>query len=411
MLKERFLRTFSYVWGPQIEFGCNSIQKLKDIVESMNTKKVLLITDKGIINVGFHKMVKELLEDADAEYEIYDKVMPNPLDSIVEDGAALAKKVKPDLILGLGGGSVIDTAKGISLLTTNPGSIREYEVRSPEDFGKIKNYTTPLITIPTTSGTGSEANFWAIITNTEKWNKMAIGGPPSYPGGPCIAAKIAILDPLLTKSLPPKQTAVTGIDALTHAIEAYTAAVANPVSDALAEYAIRVIGEYLPIAYGNGNDIEAREMMTLAACLAGISFSNSDCAGVHCLGEALGGVYGNPPKPVIPHGLACSLFLPWVMEYNYITDPVKFANIAKLLGENIEGVPLMLAAKKSIDAVKQLIKTLELPSSLKELKVVEEDLPRIAERATWNVSVNSNPRPLKYEDFLTILNKAYVGWQ
>jgi alcohol dehydrogenase class IV len=408
MLKERFLKSFSYVWGTQIEFGCHSVQKLKDILKNMNVKKVLIVTDKGVVNAGICKVVEESLKTVD--YDIYDKVEPNPLDTIVEEGVEFARKIKPDLIIGLGGGSSMDTAKGISLLMTNPGSIREYE-RTPEGSGKIiKNHPTPLITIPTTSGTGSEANFWAIITNTEKWNKMAIGGPPPYPNGPCIAAKIAILDPLLTKSLPPKQTASTGIDALTHAIEAYTATLANPISDALAEYSIRVIGEYLPLAYGNGNDIEAREMMMLAACLAGISFANSDCAGVHCLGEALGGLYGNPPKPVIPHGIACALFLPWIMEYNYITDPVKFANIAKLLGENVEGLHLILAAKKSIDAVKRLITTLELPTSLKELGVAEEDLPKIAERATWNISVNSNPRPLKYDDFLRIAKKAYEGW-
>ncbi len=256
VLAERFLKTFSYNWGsPTIEFGCGKVQRVGDIAKSMGAKMILVVTDQGIVKAGICKKVIDSLEGVNIQYEVFDKVEPNPLDTIVEDGAKIAKEINCDLIIGLGGGSSMDTAKAISLLVTNPGTIRDYEVRSAEDFDKIKNNPKPLITVPTTAGTGSEANFWSIITNTEKWNKMAIGGPPPYPGGPCIAAKVAIVDPMLTIKLPPKQTAVTGIDAFTHALEAYTANVSNPISDALSEYAMREIGEYLPIAYTNGNDI------------------------------------------------------------------------------------------------------------------------------------------------------------
>lgn len=410
-VKERFQKSFTFNWGVStIVFGSGKSSELGEIIKGMNANKVLIVTDKGVVQAGILKKIEEPLEAAKLDYAVFDEVEPNPLDTIVEKGAKLAREIKPDAIIGLGGGSPMDSAKGISILATNPGSIRDYEIRGLEDFGKIKKDPTPLITIPTTSGTGSEGNFWAVITNTERWNKMAIGGPPPYPGGPCIAAKVALDDPLLTVTLPERQTATTGVDAFTHSYEAYTANVSNPIADALSEYSMKLVGEYLPIAYANGNDVEAREMMMLASCLGGIAFANSDCAGVHCLGEALGGMYGNPPKPVIPHGLCCSLFLPWMMEYNGMTDPVKHTNVAKFLGENIEGLPLTEAARKSADGAKRLIKTVELPTSLKALGVKEEDLKAIAERAGWNVSVGSNPRVLTYEVFLDVLKKAYQGW-
>jgi len=412
VVAERFLKEFQYNWGaPTIEFGRSKVEKVGEIAKNMGAKMILVVTDKGIVKAGICKKVTDSLESAGVEYQVFDKVQPNPLDTIVEEGVQVAKEIKCDMIIGLGGGSSIDTAKAISLIVTNPGSIRDYEVRTAADIGKIKNHPLPLITIPTTSGTGSEANFWAIVTNSERWNKMSIGGPAPYPGGPCIAPRVAIVDPELTVTLPPSQTAFTGADAFAHALEAYTANVANPISDALSEYAMRIIAEYLPIAYTNGKDIEAREMMSLAACLGGIAFANSDCAGIHALGEALGGLYGNPPKPVIPHGVCCGLFMPWMVEYNYRTNPVKFAKIAQILGEKVEGLPLWEAAEKSVDAIKKFLATLDMPRSLKELGVKEEDLPAIAERTMWNVSVGSNPRPLTYDVALNILKKAYEGWE
>ena len=408
---QRFLRSFAFNWGVStIEFGSGKSGEVGNIAKGMGAKRVLVVTDKGVVQSGILKRIEEPLKAAGLEYTVYDEVEPNPLDTIVEKGAKLARENKPDVIIGLGGGSPIDSAKGISILATNPGSIRDYEVHGLQDFGKIKKNPTPLMTIPTTSGTGSEGNFWAIITHTEKWNKMAIGGPAPYPGGPCVAAKVAVDDPLLTVTLPARQTATTGVDAFSHCYEAYTANVSNPISDALSEYSMKLIAEYLPIAYANGNDVEAREMMMLASCLGGIGFANSDCAGVHCLAEALGGVYGNPPKPVIPHGLCCSLFMPWMMEFNCMTDPVKHANVARFLGENVEGLPMVEAARQSVVGMKRLIKTVELPTSLKELGVKEEDLKAIAERASWNVSVGSNPRVVNQEVFLDMLKKAYQGW-
>jgi alcohol dehydrogenase class IV len=239
---------------------------------------------------------------------------------------------------------------------------------------------------------------------------MAIGGPPQYPGGPCIAAKVSINDPQLTVSLPPFQTASTGLDAFAHHYDSYTANLSNPISDAISEYSIKLIRNFLPIAYTNGKDLEAREMMMLASLLGGISFANSDCSATHCLGEALGGLYGNPPRPVVAHGLACALFLPWCMEYNCLTDPVKHANVARFLGEDVSGLTLNVAAHRCVDGVKRLIRSVGLPTSLEAVGVKKEDLPAVAERATWNVSMDSNPRPVNYDVFLELLNKANQGW-
>ena len=411
VIKERFRSFFSFNWGVEtIQFGAGKIGELGDIVKSMNANKILVVTDKGVVQAGILAKVTAQLGKTEADYATFDEIEPNPIDNTVERGGQLARDEKTDLIIGLGGGSAIDSAKAISLLATNSGSIRDFQIKTEEDFKKIKVQPLPLITVPTTAGTGTEGNFWAVVTNTDNWSKMAIGGPPLYPGGPCIAAKVAIDDPLLTISLPPLQTATTGIDAFAHHYDSYTANVSNPISDSLSEYSIQIIRDNLPIAYGNGNDIEARTMMMLASCLGGISIANSDCSGVHCLAEALGGMYGNPPRPVIPHGLCCALFLPWMMEYNAIADPVKHANVARMMGINTDGLSLIQAAKACATGIKMLIETVELPTSLEDCGVEEKDLEAIAERASWNVSVGSNPRALTHGAFLKILKKAYHGW-
>lgn len=410
-VRERFKNFYSFNWGVgTIEFGSGKVKELGAIAESMGIGHVLIVTDIGVVNAGILEKIEAPLREANIKTTIFDKIEPNPIDTTVEEGATLFKETSPDAIIGLGGGSSIDSAKAISVLATNPGTIRDFQIKTEEDFKRIKQHPATLITIPTTSGTGTEGNFWSIITNTENKSKMAIGGPPCYPGGPCIAAKLSIDDPELTISLPKFQTATTGVDAFCHHYDGYTANVANPISDALSEYSMQLIYNYLPIAYTNGSDIEAREMVMTAACLGGISFANSDCTGVHCLAEALGGIYGNPPKPVIPHGLACSLFLPWIMEYNCNTDPVKHMKVAQYLGEDTSGLALYEAALKCVDGAKRLIKTVELPTSLEACGVEEKDLEAIAERATWNVSVESNPRTLTYDNFLSILKKAYKGW-
>lgn len=407
----RTLKSFAFYWSTNLLFGRGKIVEIKKICKDSGYKKALLVTDAGLVKAGIVGKVTELLENININYSVFDKVKPNPTDTIVEEGVKIAKKNNPDVIIAIGGGSVMDSAKCIALLATNSGSIRElaYTKYGPTE-NKAKNQPIPLITIPTTSGTGSECNFWAIITNTEKWEKMSIGGPPVSLGGSCIAAKIAIDDPELTIALPQKQTVSTGLDTLSHLIEAYTANVANPICDKLSIYGMELIYENLLIASVNGNDIDAREGMMMASCLGGVASASSDCAGMHCLGEALGAVYGNPPRPVIPHGICCMLAAPWIMEYNYLTDPIKFAKIAEILGENISGLSLKDAAFKSVDAVKGLINVLNVPHSLKELGVEEKDLPKIAERATWNPLVGSNPRELNYDVFYEILKKEYIGW-
>jgi alcohol dehydrogenase class IV len=410
-LMERFRRSFSFTWGVgTIEFGAGKAAQLGSMAKAMKTRHLLIVTDKGIIKSGIIAKIEEPLKASKVSYTIFDEVEPNPLDTIVEKGAAIARDIKANAIIGLGGGSSIDSAKAISILATNPGTIRDFQIKSPEDFQKLKIHPLPLIAIPTTSGTGTEGNFWSIITHTENWSKMAVGGPPVYPGGPCIAARAAIDDPLLTVSLPPGQTACTGLDAFAHHYDSYTANLSNPISDAISEYSIKLVRNFLPIAYTNGKDVEAREMMMMASLLGGISFANSDCSAVHCLAEALGGMYGNPPRPVIAHGLACSLFLPWCMEFNCLTDPVKHANVAKFLGEDVHGVTLNVAAHRCVDGIKRLISAVGVPTSLQAVGVKKDDLPAIADRATWNVSVDSNPRPLNRDVFLDILNKAYTGW-
>jgi alcohol dehydrogenase len=215
-----------------------------------------------------------------------------------------------------------------------------------------------------------------------------------------MAARIALVDPMLTVTLPPNITAFTGIDALVHAIEGYTATLSQPVSDSLALSAIELIANNIRPAYANGKNLTARYNMMLASMLAGMSFGNSDTASVHCMGEAIGGLYD------VPHGLSMAVFLPHCIEYNIIANPDKFARIAQALGENVAGLPTMEAAGKSVNAIQKICKDLNIPSA-RAVGLKKEDLNQLAEAAAINVAVDSNPRAMRKEDFLLLYKKAY----
>jgi len=381
------IANFEFVLPTRIVFGAGASKNLAQELTDMGKKKPLIVTDKGLINAGVVGKVLKGLTEAGMNYDIFDEIEPNPRDLTVQRGYELAKALNNDSLVAIGGGSSMDTAKGIGVLLTHGGSISDYE-----GLGKVTKPICDLIAIPTTVGTGSEVTFWSVITDTKRHFKMSVGSP-------LIAPKVALVDPDLVETLPPAIVASTGMDALTHAVEGYTCTLAEPITDACGIYAIRLLSENLRKAVWD-NDKEAKGNLLMGSLIAGICFGNSDIAGVHCMGEALGGLYDTP------HGVAMAILLPYVMDYNYVSDYKKFSEMAKAMGENTDNLPEQQAAYAAITAVEKLNRDLKIPT-LKEIGVKFDDLPELAKRSAVNVSVDSNPRVATEKDFLDIFLKAY----
>lgn len=378
--------SFDFVLPTKIRFGKGISQEIGSELKRMGKKNPLLITDKGLIEAGIIDKITGYLEKDGFFCSLFDGIEPNPRDTTVQQAYEQAKRQQSDVLIAVGGGSSMDTAKAVGVLMTHGGTINDYE-----GLDKIQQPICDLIALPTTVGTGSEVTFWSVITDTNRHFKMSVGSP-------LIAPKFAFVDPDLVENLPPAIIASTGMDALTHAIEGYTCNLAEPITDACGIYAIKMIGSNIREAvYG---DEKAKGDMLIASLIAGICFGNSDIAGVHCMAEALGGLYDTP------HGIANAILLPYVMEYNFVSDIDKFSQIAEALGEPISGISKRDAAYKAVEAVHKLNQDLQIPS-LKEIGTKQEDLPDLAKRSSVNVSVDSNPRKVTEKDFLEIFERAY----
>lgn len=385
------LETFSFNLPTRIEFGNGQINNLGGYVRELNGTKVMVLTDKGIRASGIVNKVTDILEQKEINYIIYDNIKPNPRDQDCMEAYFLAQKEHVDVLIGLGGGSSMDTAKAVGVLLTHGGNISDWY-----GLNILHQPITPLICIPTTAGTGSEITFFSVITDTSTKLKMNI---LDYR----VAPKIALLDPELTLTLPPAITASTGMDALTHAIEAYTCNLSEPITDALALYAIDVIIKNLSEAVNNGGNLEARRNMLAGSLIAGIAFGNSDVGGVHCMAEALGGLYDTP------HGVANSMLLPYVFEYNIPSNVEKHAMVAKLLGVLPIGKTNEEIANEGVIKLRELANEVGIPK-MKDLQNIKvEDFNYLAEGATQNVSASSNPRIATKEDYFALYIKAYEG--
>ena len=380
------INNFEFVLPTKIIFGEGTINQLPDAVRNMGHEKPLIVTDKGLIAAGLVSRITDVLDDAGIKYAIFDGIQPNPRDTTVQEAAAFAKENAIDMMIAIGGGSSMDTAKAIGVILKEGGIINDYE-----GLDVVSKPITDLIAIPTTVGTGSEVTFWSVITDTKRHFKMSVGSP-------LIAAKLAIVDPDLVETLPPSIIAATGMDALTHAIEGYTCKLSEPITDACGIYAIRMIGENIRAAVYE-DSAEARGKMLLGSLIAGICFGNSDIAGVHCMGEAMGGLYD------MPHGVSMAIMLPHVMEYNYVACIDKFADIAEALGENVDGLSKRDAAHKAVEAVFKLNEDLEIPT-FSQSGAKAEDIDELAERSAVNVSVDSNPRKADAAAFRRIFENA-----
>jgi alcohol dehydrogenase len=315
-------------------------------------------------------------------YDVFTRVETNPKDYNVEEGAQKAAFLKPDCLVAIGGGSPIDCAKAIGVVATGGGRVRDYEGKN-----KIIGDVLPLIAVPTTAGSGSEVTASAVITDSRRHFKFSI---KDYK----IAPRVAILDPELTHSMPPGLTAATGMDALTHAIEAYTAIVSKPLADAAALHAVEMIFRHLKTAVSKGQNLDARSGMLVGSLLAAIAFSHSDVAAVHCIAEALGGKYD------LPHGVCNAVVLPVIMEYNIDFCTKKYARLARAMGFSYRNV--RSGAQKAVAAVKKMATDIKLPE-FRELGVKEADFDELALNSAANGSNSVNPRPMEKDDYMQIL--------
>ena len=382
---------FSFFVPTRIEYGIGKVNQLVKELKGLNAKRPLIVTDKGLVKAGALKGIEEQLKANSIEYTVFSDVESNPRDGNVEKAVAMAREHRADALIGVGGGSSMDTAKCAGVLITNGGKIGDYY-----GYYKVKKQILPLITIPTTAGTGSEVSIWAVITNTQKEPHVK-----ECLGSQLMCPTVALVDPLMTVALPPHLTAYTGIDALSHAVEGYFCLVAEPIADVLALSAIQLISDNLVPATMNGNNLEARDNMLLGSLMAGIVLGVTDCGAIHCLGHAIGGLYD------VHHGLSMAIFFPYVLEYNMGTNPERFANIARAMGENVDGLPALEAARKSIDGIVKLLRILRIPT-LKDVGVKEQDFEEIARLALADPTSEANPRKMTVKDMKEICKDAYA---
>ncbi len=359
----------------RIIFGEGSLKRVGEEAKKFGSK-VLIVTGKSSAKkTGRLDEVVDSLVSQNLRVEVFDKVEPDPSVETVEEGAKVAKKCAVDVVIGLGGGSPMDAAKAIALLMTNKGSITDY-------FGtdKVKEPAIPVIAIPTTAGTGSEVTKYAVVTDRKKILKQIIG---SFH----ISPVLAILDPVLTLSMPASLTANTGADALSHAVEGYVSTQSTPVGDILALKSISLIAESLPEAISQPGNLKIREKMLFASMLAGLVINSAGAGIIHGMGYFITLHYG------APHGLANALLMPEVMEFNLVANPGKYKNIAEAMGKKVEGLSENEAARLSVVAMREFLQKIGIPKNMKEIGVKEESLAGFAKTVSKNERLLTlNPR-------------------
>lgn len=357
----------------RLVFGPKSVNELANELP-MNAVP-LVVTDKGVSKSGILKRVTDVLEGAGVRHQVFDGIEPDPPVQVIEKAAALYRKNKCTMVIGVGGGSSIDGAKSISLMVSHPGDIGEYS------RGKVlSGPVAPIYAIPTTAGTGSEVTGLSVITDPVNKVKMVLRGVPY------LIPKCVFLDPELLAFIPPRVAAETGGDALTHAIECYVSQNTTVVTEGLALNAITLIGKYLRRFVGNAADVEAAEHMQLGCYLAGFAFSNGGLGLVHSIAHPVGAHFH------LSHGAACSLYLPVVMDFNRLTCPEKFAAIAAALGEDVSGMTPRQAAREAVRAVRELFADIGVALTFAELGVKFKLNPQMVEQAMTAVPTQVNPR-------------------
>ncbi|NPV06143.1 MAG: iron-containing alcohol dehydrogenase [Syntrophaceae bacterium] len=382
-------KTFSFTGARKIVFGCGTFSGLAAQVRDLRAEKPFVALDGNLANLGMRDRIAEMFDREGMKAVLYDKVLPEPPLEQADEGAKLALKGKCDIVIGIGGGSAMDVAKAVAVVAAHGAEAKDFL-----GLNKVPGPGLPTIMVPTTAGTGSEVTFTAVFVRPDLQKKEGMNSVYMYPD-------LALLDPELTLSLPPQPTAASGIDALCHAIESYTSVIASPVSEMFSLEAIRLIAGNLRTCVHNGKDLEAREAQMLGSLYAGIGLANAGVGAAHSLSYPLGGKYG------ISHGIANTLMLPRIMEYNLPGALEKFALVAEAMGENTEGLSVRDAAMLAVEAVDDLIEDCGIATGLEELGIPEEDFPEMA-RVAMTVArpLENNPRKVTLEDAIAIYRTA-----
>jgi alcohol dehydrogenase len=373
----------------EIHFGPGLLADLPERVRALGGGPAFLVTDPGMRAAGLADRVEGLLRAAGLSCRVYDSVTPDSGTTVIAEATAQAKDARANVIIGLGGGSSLDTAKAVAAMCANPGSILDYV-----GIDKLKNRPLPVVAIPTAAGTGSEVTYWSVFLDDQTRIKAAVGGVLLFPS-------VALCDPELTLSLPPALTAATGMDALGHAVECYVNDACQPISAALALEAVRLIGRHLRSAVLNGRRIESRSAMLLASTMAGIAMNSTRLGLAHAFAMPLGSF-----DLRIPHGLAIGVTLPYVMRFNAPARPERYAALAEALGEPVAGLPLREAAARAAEAVAALARDIGIPERLSRLGMREEHIEAVAREAIKSGNVAVNPRRAGLEDLKAILKEA-----
>lgn len=367
-------------------FGPGARKELPGAIRGLGKSKVLVVTDKGLLQFGVAKMVTDVLDEAGIAYDIFSEVKPNPTVSNVKAGIDAFKRAQADILVAIGGGSSIDTAKAIGIVIANQDFS---DIISLEGCAPTQNKSVPIIALPTTAGTAAETTINYVIIDEEKQKKMVCVDPNDIPA-------VAIIDAELMYSLPKGLTAATGMDALTHAIEGYITKGAWELSDMFEIEAIRMISHYLPVAVSDPKNPEGRNGMAVAQYVAGMAFSNVGLGLVHGMAHPLGALFD------IPHGVANAVLLPTIMEFNMPYCTAKYRHIAEAMGIDTSSMNDNEAAQAACDAVKQLSQMVGIPATLTELGITEENIPALTRQALDDVCTPGNPRPVTYDEVANI---------
>lgn len=366
--------------------GCLSV--IADEVRRLGAGRILVVTDPGVRAAGVTDRVIDHLDALPMPLETFDGIQANPTVENVLAGAELLGDPSGVVIVAVGGGSVLDAAKMIGAVAVNGGPVQKFD-----GIDRIPQRMTPMIAVNTTAGTGSDVTRWAVITDTERQIKMAIGDENIMPD-------VAIDDPVLTVGLPPAVTAGTGMDAFTHALEGYVGKFNTPLTDGLAIAAIELVARWLKRAFDDGDDLVARERMLYAQIAAGLAFENAGVGNVHAMAHQLGAVYD------MPHGLSNAILLPFVMEYNLCACEEKFAAVARAMGVDTAGMSAGEAARSAVKAVVALNSCVGIPASLAETPVCENDIAMLCDKAVKDLGAGTNPRPTTKEEMRGIWERA-----
>lgn len=382
------INIYNFSLPVRLVMGGGSLERLPTLTRDLGRKVLLVTGQTALRKIGILDRVLGMLAEEDLEVALFDRVESEPSTKTVDKGARLAKEESCQVVIGLGGGSAIDAAKAIAGIANKDGSVEEYQTGR-----RLESPGLPFIAIPTTSGTGAEVTPNAVLINRDKKVKKSFRDSHLF-------ARLAIIDPELTLSLPPKITAYSGMDALCQSIESFISLGSNPLTDSLSIKAIELIGRSLLKAYQDGSDIQARTEMSYGALLAGIALFNARMGVIHGIAHPFGAMYS------LGHGLVCGVLLPYGMEFNLDVAYGKYARIASIFGEGLNKDKEMEGAKLAISRIRELLARLNFPKGLKELGAKEEDFPHITRESMPSGSLRANPKKTFEDDVIEILKRA-----